>query len=73
MGGRIYNIIIVKACRHGVSAMPWPSTDNEMKRKEEDGDNGGNMGIVGIIIGENKKRKARRAKLFQRKNGEEKD
>ena len=31
-----------------------------------------NMGIVGIIIGENKKRKARRAKLFQRKNEKEK-
>ncbi len=43
----------MKASRHGVSAMPWPSTDSEMKKK-------GEMmvimvvkmGVVEIIIGE---------------------
>jgi len=35
----------VRASRHGVDAMPWPSTDGEMERGD-DGDNSGEMGIV---------------------------
>jgi hypothetical protein len=33
----------------------------------------GGIVIMGVIIGENEKRKARRARLFQRKNGMEKN
>ena len=41
-GERVYIIIIiVRASRHGVSAMPWPSTDSENEKGGDDGDNGG--------------------------------
>ena len=42
-GGKNYIniIIIVIASRHGVSAMPWPSTDREMRK-------GKMMVIIGV-------------------------
>ena len=30
--------------------MPWPSTDNEMKIKEDDGDNGGVMWGLWVLL-----------------------
>ena len=47
-GEELYNIIIiVRASRHGVSAMPWPSTDSENEKGGDDGDNGGKNGGCG--------------------------
>ena len=48
-GKELYIIIIIeRASRHGVNAMPWPSTDSEMKKKKEhDGGNGGKYGDSG--------------------------
>ena len=40
-GKELYRIIIVRASRHGVSAMPWPSTVSENEKGGDDGDNGG--------------------------------
>ena len=47
----------MKASRHGVSAMPWPSTDSEMKKGEMMVIMVVKMGVVEIIIGENEKKK----------------
>ena len=48
-GGKNYIniIIIVRASRHGLSAMPWPSTDSENEKGGDDGDNGGENGDCG--------------------------
>ena len=47
-GERVYIIIIiVRASHHGVSAMPWPSTDSENEKGGDDGDNGGKNGGCG--------------------------
>ena len=37
----------MRASRHGVSAMPWPSTDSENEKGGDDGDNGGENGGYG--------------------------
>ena len=54
--GIIIIVIIRKASRHGVSAMPWPSTDGEMMKNVDNDVDGGEWGIVNIIIGESEKK-----------------
>jgi hypothetical protein len=67
-GGKvIYIIIIAKASRHGVSAMPWPSTDNEMEKREMMMIIVGMWGSWNIIIGENEKKKGWKSQAHQRK------
>ena len=56
----------MKAGRHGATAMPWPSTDNEMNKGEmmvimvK-------MGIVDIIIGESEKNKGNKSQALPTK------
>jgi hypothetical protein len=49
-GKELYTIIIIeRASRHGVNAMPWPSTDSEMKGGDN-GDNGGEYGDCEVLL-----------------------
>ena len=54
----------MKAGRHGATAMPWPSTDNEMKKRGEMMMIMVEMGIVGIIIGESEKKKGKKSRAL---------
>ena len=63
----IFIIIIVKAGRHGVSVMPWPSTDSGMKENMDDGVDGK---CNSDIIGGNEKKKGWKSQAFPtKKNG----